>query len=150
MLGDQIDFFVRELNNGQPLAIFLIKEIFRNHKDNLTGKAQAVVKYIVRAEESLPITSVAKYHFLNALKTFTKCKDKIVKKSQSEILMQMSGSEDAMICSYFNTRDGIARVRNLAERAEKTRHDSGGGMAEVDVPVEVANLIAFIELVNMC
>lgn len=96
LLGENIDLFAKELDSS-PLAIFLIKEIFRNNKHFLTTKGQSAIRYIVQREEKMDIDSIEKHHYLLILKSFAKCKKKIVKKNQTEILMYIASYEEGRI-----------------------------------------------------
>ena len=140
-LSDYIEFYVEQISES-PLAIYLIREIFKDNKFFLTTKGQKTIKCIVRKEETIKISSIQKYQFFKILKTFVKCKTKIVKKNQIEILTQLTGSEDYKICSLFNTTEGLQKLKILVEIMDKADHDDyNGDQQEVKVSNEIYNII---------
>ena len=146
IIGNHLDIFVKEINSS-PLSIYLIKEIFKDNKLHLSSDGQKIIRVIVKKEESISLTMSEKYHYLDTLKTFARCKAKIVKKNQNEILINISGEEEGQICSYFNTNGGIAKVKSLVEKISKAKHDMKGDIAEIEFPIELYNLITFMDLV---
>ena len=149
LLGEYVDFFIKEIGSS-PLVIFLIREIFKNNKHHLTTKGQKVIRYIVEQEEELDLNSIEKFHYLNILKTFTKCKNKIVKKNQNEILMQISGKDDDKLCSFFNTKEGRSKIKKLLQGFDKAPSHDDSSRFDVEVPTEVYNLVMFMDLICMC
>ena len=140
-LSDYIEFYVEQISES-PLAIYLIREIFKDNKFFLTTKGQKTIKCIVRKEETIELSSIQKYQFFKILKTFVKCKTKIVKKNQIEILTQLVGSEDYKICSLFNTAEGLQKLKILVEIVDKSGHDNyNDGQQELEVPNEIHNII---------
>ena len=149
LVGEYLDIFIKELNSN-PLWIFLIREIFKDNKFYLSIRGPKVVKHIVKKEESIPITLPEKYHYLNTLKTFARCKSKIVKKNQNEILINVSNDDNENIWSYFNTKDGISKIKGIIEKLSKAKHDQKGDIAEIEFPIELYNLITFLDLICVC
>ena len=146
LVGEYLDIFVKEIDSN-PLSIYLIREIFKDNKVYLSLKGSKLVKYIVKKEENIPISMPEKYHYLDTLKTFSKCKTRIVKKNQNEILISLANEDEGSIWSYFNTKLGIAKVKSLIEKVSKVKHDTKGDSEELEFPIELYNLINFIDLV---
>ena len=91
-----MDYFLKKIDSCS-LVVFLIKEIFRNNKNFLILEGPRVIRYITVREEKLPLDSIERFHLLNILKVFVKCKGKIVLKNQNEILIQLASIEEEKI-----------------------------------------------------
>lgn len=146
LIGEHLDIFVKELNTS-PLSIYLIKEIFKDNKLHLSSKGQKIIRLIAKKEETIALSMPDKYRYLDTLKTFARCKNKIVKKNQNEILINISGDDEDQICSHFNTKAGFSKVKSLVEKISKAKHDMRGDTAEIEFPIELYNLISFMDLV---
>lgn len=149
LLGEHVEYFSKELDTCS-LAIFLIKEIFKNNQAFLTTKAQRIIKFVVQREEDLELNSPEKHHYLNILKAFAKCKNKIVKKNQNEILLYIAKKDEGTICSLFNTQEGRAKARVYLSEFGKSVQDGSAGILEVLIPPEIYNMVCFMDLICIC
>ena len=127
-----------------PISVYLVREIFKQNKFFLNRDVSHIIKEIVKVSEDLELSDVSKSSYLKALQVFVKYKNKIIKKNQQDIVIQLTSSSRSELFNILKP-GGQTKIGSLLKKMSANEQDG-----TLELPAEVYNIICFLDTFTLC